>query len=65
MTENTNIIDEKNINPGRSLDLYYWCDELNVRAEELKDIIKQVGPSLHEIRLYLSKKLLLSWPAAY
>lgn len=46
-------------------DIGYWCEELNVRAEELAEIIKKVGPSVHEVRVYLAKMLLLNWPKAY
>lgn len=45
--------------------LYYWCDELNLKAEELKDIVKQVGPLVHDVRLHMAKRLLVSWPSMY
>lgn len=64
MSEQQMINDQK-MNLANALDLHFWCDELNVRAEELKEIVGKVGPSLHDVRLYLSKKLLQSWPAAY
>ncbi len=53
------------ININRAWDVNFWCEELNLRAEELKEIVKLVGPSIHEIRLHISKKLLLAWPSAY
>ncbi len=53
---------ELRIDVKESWDLNYWCGELNVRAEELKEIIKIVGPSVSEIRLYLAKKFLITWP---
>lgn len=53
---------ELRIDEKETKDLNYWCGELNVRAEELKEIIKIVGPSVSEIRLYLAKKFLISWP---
>ncbi len=40
--------------------LYHWCEELNLRAEELKEIIKKVGPNIEAIREDLGKKLILS-----
>jgi hypothetical protein len=48
-----------------TLDVNFWCEELNLRADELRDIVKQVGPAVHDVRLYLAKKLLINWPVSY
>jgi hypothetical protein len=58
-------VESKTINVKETLEISYWCDELNLKAEELMDIITQVGPVVHDVRLYLAKKLLISWPVAY
>jgi hypothetical protein len=65
MTEINKITEDKCINVQESYDVNYWCEELNLRSEELLDIVNQVGPSLHDVRLHLAKRLLTSWPAAY
>lgn len=56
---------ELKINVKESWDVNFWCDELNLKADELKEIVKQVGPNVHEVRLYLAKNLLVKWPLAY
>lgn len=53
------------INIKESRDLNYWCEELNLQARELLEIVKEVGPLPHDVRLYLAKKHLTQWPAAY
>lgn len=50
------------IDVKESWELNYWCGELNVRAEELKEIIKIVGPSVPDVRLYIARKFLITWP---
>lgn len=57
--------DENKIDIQESWDVNYWCEELNLRAEELKEIVGQVGPSVHEVRLHLAKNLLINWPVSY
>ena len=44
------------IHPKEGWDLNRWCEELNLRAEELKEIIKRVGPDLENIRDYLARR---------
>lgn len=56
---------EIRINVKEAWDVNFWCDELNLRAEDLKEIIKQVGPMVHDVRLHLAKNLLVKWPQAY
>ncbi len=48
-----------------SMDISYWCEELNLKAEDLREIIRIVGPAVHDVRLYLAKRLLLNWPVTY
>lgn len=59
-TENENKIDVR-----ESWDVNFWCEELNLRAEELKEIVQAVGPQVHDVRLHIAKKLLMAWPKAY
>lgn len=56
---------EDKIDLRESWDVNFWCEELNLRAEELKEIVKLVGPQVHEVRVHLAKKLLLSSPITY
>ncbi len=60
-----NRTNEETINVKESWDVNFWCDEFNVKAEELKEIVRQVGPSVHEVRLHIAKNLLINWPSAY
>ena len=57
--------DKIKINIRETLDINFWCDELGLRAEELKEIVQTVGPSVHEVRVHLAKNLLVKWPLAY
>lgn len=53
------------INIKESWDVNFWCDELNLKADELKEIVRQVGPAVHDVRLHIAKRLILKWPLAY
>ena len=44
------------IHLNESWELNHWCEELNLRAEELKEIVKKVGTGLIDIRAYLAKR---------
>lgn len=57
--------DDLKINVMEAWDVMYWCEELNLKAEELKDIVRLVGPAVHDVRLHLAKKLLVNWPVTY
>lgn len=57
--------EDRKINVSEVKELNYWCEELNLRAEDLKEIIRKVGPAVHDVRLYLAKQLLISWPETY
>lgn len=68
MTDSFNNVlgsNELKINVKETFDLHYWCEELNLKKEELLDIVKQVGPMVHDVRLHLAKRLLINWPVAY
>ena len=41
---------------NESWEINHWCEELNLRVEELREIIKKVGPDIHDIRAYLVKR---------
>ena len=45
--------------------VHFWCEELNLKAEDLKDIVLDVGPVVQNVREYLAKKFMASWPAYY
>jgi hypothetical protein len=47
------------------MNVLFWCEELSVGTEELNDIVSDVGTNVHEVREYLAKKLMASWPAYY
>jgi hypothetical protein len=57
--------DEKKIDIKENGDINFWCEELNLRSDELKEIVRMVGPAVHDVRLHIAKKLLISWPATY
>jgi hypothetical protein len=57
--------DELKINIKEAFDVHFWCEELNLKSEELVDIVKQVGPLVHDVRLHIAKRLLINWPVAY
>lgn len=56
--------DKKSIDLKKSWDVNFWCEELNLRAEELQEIVKSVGNNAQDVRLHLAKKLILNWPAS-
>ncbi|MFL5786089.1 MAG: DUF3606 domain-containing protein [Bacteriovoracaceae bacterium] len=56
---------ENKIDLKEPWDLNFWCEELNLRAEELKEIIRLVGPKVLDVRIYLAKRLLLSSTLTY
>ncbi len=56
---------EMKIDVKEAWDINFWCDELNLKADELKEIIKQVGPKVHDVRVHLAKNLIMKWPLAY
>lgn len=57
--------DDQKIDIKEAWDINFWCEELNLRAEELKEIVKQVGPMVHDVRMHIAKKLLINWPSSY
>lgn len=59
------IPSDDKINIKESWDVNFWCDELNLKADELKEIVRQVGPAVHDVRLHIAKRLILKWPLAY
>ena len=44
------------IHLNESWDFNRWCEELNLRAEELKEIVKKVGPNIEDVRGFLVKR---------
>jgi hypothetical protein len=57
--------DGMKIDIKESWDINYCCEELNLRADELKAIVVKVGPAVQDVRLHLAKKQLIDWPANY
>ncbi|MBA2405640.1 MAG: DUF3606 domain-containing protein [Bdellovibrionales bacterium] len=41
---------------NESWELNHWCEEFNLRAEELREIVKKVGPEISDIREYLAHR---------
>jgi hypothetical protein len=39
-----------------SWEVNHWCEELNLRADELREIVLKVGSSLEAIRDYLARR---------
>jgi hypothetical protein len=50
------------VHPNESWKINKVCELFNLRAEELKEIIKRVGYNLKDIENYLSKKRLPKEP---
>ena len=46
------------LNLKESWEVNSWCEELNLRADELKEIVQKVGSNIHAIREYLAKRSL-------
>lgn len=44
------------IHLNENWELNHWCEEFNLRAEELKEIVKRVGPKIEDIRAFLVKR---------
>ncbi len=40
-------------------ELNHWCDELNLQADELTEIVKNVGPNLEAVRDYLVRRSMM------
>lgn len=55
----------KKIDLKESLDVSFWCEEFSLCVDELKEIVKTVGPLVHDVRVHLAKKLLVRWPQNY
>lgn len=53
------------MNLKEAQDVNFWSDELNLKAEELREIVRHVGPQVHDVKLHLAKNLLSNWPAIY
>lgn len=56
---------EKKIDVKESWDVNFWCEEFNLRAEDLKEIVKNVGPKVHDVRVHLAKQLILASTLTY
>lgn len=61
----TQTENEKKIDLKESWDVNFWCEEFNLRAEDLKEIVLSVGPKVHDVRVHLAKKLLLNSTLTY
>lgn len=40
---------------NESWELNRWCEELNLRSDELIEIVKKVGPAIADVRDYLAR----------
>jgi len=47
--------DAARINVHESWELEYWCKELGVTPEVLRDAVHQVGPMAKDVRRHLGK----------
>lgn len=47
--------DRARINVNESWELAYWCKELSVTAEKLREAVRAVGVMVVDVRRYLSK----------
>lgn len=44
------------VNINESWSLNHWCEEFNLRAAELIEIVKKVGSNIEDIKEYLKMK---------
>lgn len=52
-------IDRSHIHVNNRWELNRWCEELNLRADELKEIVKKVGNNVQAVREYVVRRNLL------
>lgn len=48
------LINVVHLNEG--WDLNHWCEVFNLRADELREIVRDVGPQIDKVREYLVKR---------
>lgn len=49
-------LSDTHIQIHQSWRINHWCDYFNLRAEELKEIVKKIGPDVKHIQDYLALK---------
>jgi hypothetical protein len=47
------------IHLSESWEINHWCEVFNLRAEELREIVRKVGPRIEDVRQYLAGRSLL------
>lgn len=47
--------DRKRINPQEDYEVRYWSEKFGVTHEELKDVVKRVGPMADDVEKALKK----------
>ena len=48
-------MDSENINKEEYYVVEYWANKFEVKPEVLKQVIKEIGPSVDGVRKYLNK----------
>jgi Protein of unknown function (DUF3606) len=54
--QNNHQFESSKIHLNESWELNHWCEVFNLRAEELKEIVKRVGPNVEAVRDYLARQ---------
>ena len=66
MTETKHVTgprDRTTINMREGFDLRYWCSELGVSAEQLREITSRVGDRVDDVRKALASSSHNAWRA--
>lgn len=51
-------IKHQRIHLNESWEINHWCEVFNLRADELKEILRRVGPEIEDVRRYLADRCL-------
>lgn len=54
--ENSSFLSPARIDLREGWEMSHWCDELNLRHDELQEIINEVGSSLEAVREHLVRR---------
>ncbi len=58
LESNSEILKHPRIHLNESWEINHWCEVFNLRADELKEIVRQVGPEIEDVRRYLADRSL-------
>ncbi len=53
---NRTNVKHQRIHLNESWEINHWCEVFNLRADELKEIVRRVGPEIEDVRRYLGER---------